>query len=339
MGSLVTLICTAILGSILLLPGSIPIFGTGSAWSAPAPIGEIRVLRSAEVRQKDVSLADICDPATIPQEWKAILAGLNIGDAPLAGSEKFIDPGQLRGYLVRLLESQGVSSSDVKLDIPERIVIRRESVQISQEQIEAIFRKYVVEHSPWKPEDVTVQRVHFSGLPSIPSGPMTYEFIPNPKERFIGNTTASIDFYVSGEKVRSLGVAGRIEVQQNVFIAARPIKQNEIITQADLIVQKVSITDGADRFAMRADQVENRRVLRNVGVQQPIELKDLDKPLVLKRGDPVMIVFDLPGLQVTAKGQVNVDAGVGDTLAVTNISSKKTVYCKVVDSQTVRAVR
>jgi len=88
---------------------------------------------------------------------------------------------------------------------------------------------------------------------------------------------------------------------------------------------------------MKPDQVENRRVLRNVSIHQPIELKDLDKPLVLKRGDPVTIIFDLPGLQVTAKGQVNVDAGVGDTLAVTNISSKKTVYCKVVDSQTVRA--
>ena len=44
-------------------------------------------------------------------------------------------------------------------------------------------------------------------------------------------------------------------------------------------------------------------------------------------------------LKVTAKGQVNVDAGVGDTLPVTNISSKKTVYCKVVDAQTVRAAQ
>ena len=74
-------------------------------------------------------------------------------------------------------------------------------------------------------------------------------------------------------------------------------------------------------------------------MHQPIELKDLDKPLVLKRGDPVMIVFDQPGLQVSAKGQANADGGVGDTLAVTNVSSKKTVVCKVVDGQTVRATR
>jgi flagella basal body P-ring formation protein FlgA len=85
--------------------------------------------------------------------------------------------------------------------------------------------------------------------------------------------------------------------------------------------------------------VENRRVLRNIGVHQPIELQNLDKPLVLKRGDPVMIVYDQPGIQVTAKGQANGDGGVGDSLSVVNVSSKKTIVCRVVDSQTVQAAR
>ena len=59
---------------------------------------------------------------------------------------------------------------------------------------------------------------------------MTYEVISGPKERFIGNITANIDFFVNGEKVRTLGVAGRIEVHRMVYLAARPLKQNEIIT-------------------------------------------------------------------------------------------------------------
>ena len=143
MNSFVTLALTAVWSLSFLLPLSIPVSGTGTAWGAPAPISEIRVLRNAEVKQKDVSLADICDRATISQEWQVVLSGINIGDAPLAGSEKFIDPGQLKDYLVRVIESQGLNSSDVKLDIPDRIVVRRESTLISQEQIEAIFTKYI----------------------------------------------------------------------------------------------------------------------------------------------------------------------------------------------------
>ncbi len=207
-----------------------PVAGVDSAWSAPGPISEIRVLRNITVNQKDVSLVEICDPETLPGEWKSIMGGLNIGDAPPAGSEKFIDPGQLRTYLVRLLDSYGINSSDVKLDIPDKIVVRRESTQITQEQIEEIFKKFVLENSPWKQEEINIQRVRFSGIPVIPTGKMTYEVTASsPKERFIGNVTATIDFYVNGEKARTLSVVGKVEVFGNVYLASRPLKQNEMI--------------------------------------------------------------------------------------------------------------
>ncbi|MHC1725551.1 MAG: flagellar basal body P-ring formation chaperone FlgA [Syntrophobacteraceae bacterium] len=316
-----------------------PVSGANQAWCAPSPITEIRILKNVTVNQKEVSLAEICDLETLSEEWKSIMRGLNIGDAPPVGSEKFIDPAQLRAYLVRLIESRGIESSELKLDIPERIVIRRESVQITQEQVETIFKQFVLENSPWKQQEISIQRVRFTGVPVIPAGVMRHEMTVSPKERYIGNVTASIDFYVNGEKARTLGVVGRVEVMGNVFLASRPIKQNEMIGSADLQMKKINITDAADRFATRLDQVENRRALRNIGTHQPVELKDLDKPLVLKRGDPVMIVYDQPGLQLTAKGQVSADGGIGDTLAVMNVSSKKTVHCKVLDAQTVRVTR
>ncbi len=267
------------------------------------------------------------------------MGSLNIGDAPQAGSEKFIDPGQLKTYLIRLLDSYGVDSSDVKFDIPDRIIIRRESTQITQEQVLEIFKKFVLENSPWRREEINILSVHFSDIPAIPTGKMTYEITVSPKERFIGNVTATIDFYVNGEKARTLNVVSRVEVFGKAYLASHPLKQNQMITEADVEVQKINLTDVADRFATSLDQVENRRVLRNVGTHQPLELKDLDKPLVIKRGDMVKIVYDQPGLSVTAKGQVNADGSVGDTLAVTNVTSQKRIYCKVVDAQTVRAVR
>lgn len=341
MRSLVTLANAALSGLLVLAAALlIPLCGPDPASSGQAQVSEIRILGNVAVNKKDVYLADICDAEMLSGEWKSLARSINIGDAPPAGSEKFVDPNQLRTYLTKLLESRGVNVAEVKLDIPDKIIVRRESVQITPEQVETIFRQYVAEHSPWKEQEFSVSRVHFNGLPVIPSGPMSWEVIPaTAKERFIGNVTANIEFYVNGEKARTLGVTGRVEVFANVYLASRPLKQNEMITAADLKVQRTNITESADRFAMRSDQVENRRVLRNIGMHQPIELKDLDKPLVLKRGDPVTILYELPGLQVTAKGQANADGSVGDTLAVVNVSSHKTVVCKVVDGQTVRAAQ
>lgn len=328
-----TLMFAALFGGLSML------HGMDNAWSATESLTEIRILQNVTVKQQDVSLADICDMTTIPPEWESILSGLNIGDAPAAASEKFIDPGQLRSYLVRLLESRGINADDVKLDIPDKIIIRRDAAQISQEQIENIFKKFIADNSPWNPQDVEIRRIRASGLPVIPTGHMTYEVTPATRERYMGNVTLNVDFFVNGEKVRTLGVMGRVDVYGNVYQAVRPLRQNEIITAADLELHRINITEGPDKYAMRPDQVENRRVLHGIGVHQSLELKNLDKPLVLKRGAPVTIIYDQPGIQVTAKGQVNADAGIGDTLAVTNISSKKTIFCKVLDSQTVRATR
>ncbi len=331
----------ALIFLVPVLPAVMSATGIDSAWGAsPGPISEIRVLSNITVNDKDVTLAEICDPETLPNEWKTIMGGLNIGDAPPAGSEKFIDPGQLRTYMVRLLDSYKINSSEVKFDIPDRIVVRREATRITQEMVEEIFKKYVYENSPWKPEDIKIERVHYSGIPLIPTGKMTYEVTgSSAKERMIGNVTATVDFYVNEEKARTLGVVGKVEVYGDVYLAGRPMKQNEMLTEADLEVHKMNLTDAVDRFATRLDQVENRRVLRSLGVHQPLELKDLDKPLVLKRGDQVKIVYEEPGLSVTASGKADADGGVGDTLAVTNVSSNKTVHCKVVDARTVTATR
>ena len=330
----------ALIFLVPVLPAVMSSAGVDSASGTPGPISEIRVLGNITVKDKDVTLAEICDPETLPGEWKSIMGGLNIGDAPPAGSEKFIDPGQLRTYLVRLLDSYKINSSDVKLDIPDKIIVRREATRITQEMIEDIFKKYVYENSPWKREDINIQRVRFSGIPLIPTGKMTYEVTGSPaKYRMIGNVTATVDFYVNDEKVRTLGIVGKVEVYGDVYLAARPMKQNEMLSQADLEVHKMNLTDAVDRFATRLDQVEDRRVLRSLGLHQPLELKDLDKPLVLKRGDQVKIVYEEPGLSVTASGKADADGGVGDTLAVTNVSSNKTVHCKVVDSRTVTASR
>lgn len=301
---------------------------------------QIRIKGSVMVGNRSVSLLEICDQATLPEKWKSIMGAQDIGDAPPAGSEKFIDPAQLRAYLVTLLNSHGINPEDVKLDIPSKIVVTRESTRVSQQWFEKVFKKYVMENTPWKQSDITIENVRYSGIPVVPSGTLSYTVKPvSSSQRLVGNVSISLDLYVDGEMVRTMDVLGQVEVFQNVYFAARPLKSNDMISAADLEVRRMNVTDAMDRYATQPDQVENRRVLYEVGEHQPLELAHLDKPLVIKRGDPVSIVYEAPGLLVSAKGRANGDAGIGDTLAVTNTSSTKTIYCKVVDSQTVKAVQ
>ena len=337
-------VIVALLTAVFFMLSPLPAMArTTDAATAPGGSGrleEIHVLGAVMVRDRNVSLLEICDSKTLSAKWKSILATQNIGDAPPAGSEKFVDPAQLRSYLVSLLGANGMNPADVKLDIPSKIVVTRESTSVSRQWAEDVFNKYVMENTPWKRSDITIENVRLSGIPAIPAGKLTYTVRPvTSPRRLTGNVSLSVDLYVDGEMVRTMDVLGRVEVQENVYFASRPLKRNEIISAADLEMRRMNVTDAVDRYATQPEQVENRRVTYEVGMHQPLELRDLDKPLVIKRGDPVKIVYEAPGLMVSANGRANGDAGVGDTLAVTNTSSTKTIYCKVLDSQTVKAVQ
>jgi flagella basal body P-ring formation protein FlgA len=331
---------TAVFSLFALLPATAR---TNDALTPPGgsqPLREIRIISSVIVRDNNVTLLQICDPSTLPEKWKSIMGAQDIGDAPPVGSEKFVEPTQLRAFLITLLNSHGVNPASVKLDIPSKVVVTRASTRLTQQWVENVFRKYVMENTPWKASDINIENIRLSGIAEIPCGTLSYTVRPvTSSQRLIGNVSLSVDLYVDGQMARTINVLGQVEVYQNVYFASRPLKRNDIISTADLEVRRMDITDSVDRYATHPEQVQNHRVLYNVGVHQPLTLSVLDKPLVIKNGDPVRIVFQAPGLVVSAKGRANADGAIGDTLAVTNTSSTKTIYCKVLDSQTVKAVQ
>lgn len=300
---------------------------------------EVHVLEKVSAGHKRVTLLDLVDHATIPEDWRKTMAGVDIGEAPSGGAQKYIDPKNLKPFLCRFIDSQGTASSRVQIHMPEKIVVERKSTELSQEQIEAIYRKFVMENAPWNPQDIVIQRITISGLPVIPAGEVNHEVVPSPREKFLGNVTVAVNFYVDGEKARSLKVAGKVDVYQNVVQLNRPLRQNETITEADIEIQRINIAETPDRYVTQPEQVINKRLVRSVGARQPLEPRHLDRPLVLKKGDPVTIVYDQPGLKVTAKGQAQENGSSGSTIRVHNVASNKTVLCRVLDGETVQAVQ
>ena len=303
MRSAIIAMLTGLFSLFSLLPATAQTSVPVTARGANRPLEQIRILGSVMVRERSVSLLEICDPATLPSKWKSIMGAQNIGDAPPVGTEKFVDPAQLRSYLVTLLSSNGINPAGVELEIPSKIVVTRESTSVSQQWIENVFKKYVMQNTAWKHSDITIENVRVSGISVVPTGTLTYTVRPvTSAQRLTGNVSISLTLYVDGEMVRALDVLGQVEVFDNVYFASRPLKRNQIISAADLEIHRMNITDTADRYATQPEQVENRRVIYEVGAHQPLELRDLDKPLVIKRGDPVRIVYEAPGLHGERKG-------------------------------------
>lgn len=336
----VTAFLAALSWIVLVVPAvSIPGALFGSVAEAVEDLQEVHVLGNVSARHNRVTLLDLVDRGTIPDPWRKSMASVDIGEAPSIGAQKYIDPKNLHPFLSQFIESQGTASNRVKIHLPERIVVERKSMELSQDQIEEIFRKAIADHAPWNREDMSIQRITISGQAVLPEGELTHEVAFSPREKFIGNVTATIDLHVDGEKIRSLRVMGRIDLNVNVVQLTRPLKQNDTIEPDDLETRSITIGESPDLYICRAEHAVGKRLVRNTGPHQPLMAKDLDKALVIKKGDMVTIVYDHPGLKLTAKGQAKEDGAQGESIRIHNSTSNKTILCRIIDAQTVEATQ
>lgn len=315
-----------------------PGFGPPSYCQAMTQLTKLKVLSEVRAERRHVSLLDLCDPAGIPDDWKKTMSEVDIGESPAAGAEKVINPAQLKAFIESFLSTQSYDSSKVQIALPTSIRVTRLSVLVPKERIESIFKDYIAKNAPWNPRDVVIGPIYYPGNVELPAGDMTYEITANPQERFIGNVGITIQFIVGGEKDRSIRVTGKIELFQNVVHAIHVLKRNDIITEADVQLEKTNVSDSPDRFAGSIDQVVGKRVTRELAINQPIVLSELATPLAFKSGATVTIVYEQGALRVTAKGQTRQDGSIGSMVRVVNVMTNRMITCRVIDASTVQAV-
>lgn len=324
---------------ICLVPWEGSGLGAPASCQAMTQITKLNVLSEVKAGRKRVNLLDLCESTNVPEDWKTAMSAVDIGESPAAGTEKVINPQQLKSFIENFLKSQGYEASQVQIVLPDKISVRRLSMLVPREQIEAIYKDFITSKAPWNPQDMVIRAVYCSETVELPSGDMSYEVTANPRERFMGNVGVTIQFNVNGEKERALRVTGKVELYQNVVHAVRALKRNDVISEADIELQKINVSDAPDRFASSLEQVAGKRVLRETGVHKPIALSDLDNPAALKRGSTVTIVYEQGGLRLTAKGQTREDATIGSSIRVVNIMTNRTISCRVLDATTVQAMR
>ena len=322
---------------IMLAAGSS--IGMSISCPAMAPIRELQVGAEVWIESERVTILNLFEADKLPEEWQHLLAGIDLGEAPAMGQEKFIGSAPLRSYLENLLSSHGLDPSQVIIRLPpDQIVIKRKTNRIAGREIEEIYRNHILSNAPWRPEDLEISGITHSGEAELPAGNVTHVVEANPRERYLGNVILTVHFFADGRKKRSIRVAGKVQLHREVVVAARPLSRHDILTDFDVQIQRIPVGENSERLALSVEQVVGRRLLRDVVLNQPLMLTDLDSPLILRKGAPVTILYEQPGLRISARGQAREDGGTGKPIRVLNTQTNRTVVSEILDGSTVRAI-
>ena len=129
----------------------------------------------------------------------------------------------------------------------------------------------------------------------------------------------------------------RARVTAMVAIAAAPVAANEALTDAQVTIERRDISNIADPISSPVEAVGqmSRRMLRPGDI---LRSGQLSSPVLVKRGDAVLMVARRDGIEVSAAGEA-LDAGArGAVIRVRNAGSGQVVRMRVAGQGTVEPV-
>jgi len=140
------------------------------------------------------------------------------------------------------------------------------------------------------------------------------------------------------------GAAGQLQIANatgtaypviDVPALAHDLASGEVIAAPDLVTVELPAERASATLMTGADMLSGQAARRALRARQPIFSYDVRKPVIVKKGELVTIVFALPGIELTAAGQALSDGGKGDVIAVLNARSRRTIEGRVSGAGTV----
>jgi len=299
-------------------------------YSSVMAVTTVRALEKAKVSSKLIRLGEI---SVIEGEDRLLVEALNsivLCKAPSPGEMKEISAN----YIEAKVRQNDIDSAALILNLPEKIQVVSEAVEISSQNIKEIIKNFILKKMPWDPQQVSIKVSDTKGI-ALSAGKITYEVIPQKREDYLGTTNLLLVFMLNGREEKRLWVTTHIDVSKEVVLSNQPLKRHHIITEEDIHLEKKNLAELPHNVITDPLEVIGKRTRRAIDPHVPLRLSFLEVPPLVKRGDLVTIVAETDALKITTQGIVTENGCKGEMVRVINTGSRKEVYARVVDSRTV----
>jgi len=295
----------------------------------PPPAERVAVAPESVVDGASVRLGDV---AALEGERAQQLAGLVLAPAPAPGESRSIAGSRVLAALQRELGTLDV----VRYTIPALVRVRRASQDVTEETIREVVERYLVEQFADGQREARLRSLEVPGVVRIPPGPFEARVAVPPGAAVVGRARLQVELVQEGTVVRTVWITADVALEGTVVVARRPIARGETIGAEDLTVERREIpANGGDLVSdpLEAEGLVARAALPALA---PLRREQLTAPILVRRGDAVLLVAERGGLRLTVPAEVQDEAAAGESVRVTNRVSKKDVVARVLDARTVR---
>ena len=124
---------------------------------------------------------------------------------------------------------------------------------------------------------------------------------------------------------RPVDVNGRAWALVQVPALIQAHRAGELIAPEDVQWIKVRQARLRPDTVLEAQALEGKAARRGVRAGQPLRTADFKRPAAVQKGQIITIVYQAPGLRLTARGRATQEAALGEALRVVNLQSSRTI--------------
>lgn len=287
-----------------------------TAVSVPAFAESQLVLRQeAYVEGPQILLGDI---AEIDSDRYEELADIEISVAPLPGQSKQLQAGLVQSRI----EHAGIPAEEFNLAGPRLVKTTTLHLEVSPETLEQDLREFIDVHMPWPAANATVDLVVPTFQVVVPMGDITIDWRPTPTYEYVGSGSFRGEIRVDGDLKKTVLCRANIEAYGEVVVAAAEIPRGQPVTSSNVTTQVAAISTLKTGAVTSVQSILGQVARSTIFPGQVITERQVLPPLLIKRGQVVLVEARMGSLVVRTRAKARSDGRLGEIINCENTESK-----------------
>ncbi|MDP6068032.1 MAG: flagellar basal body P-ring formation chaperone FlgA [Alphaproteobacteria bacterium] len=129
---------------------------------------------------------------------------------------------------------------------------------------------------------------------------------------------------------RGYRISGQVHTLVEVPVLNAPVKVGQVISRDDVDWIEIRSRNLKRNQVVDIDELVGFTPRRPVKVNEPLRRRDLQRPVVVAKGELVTIAVSIPGMTLMVTGRAKDNGSLGDAIRVVNTQTHRTVEAVVV---------
>ena len=133
-----------------------------------------------------------------------------------------------------------------------------------------------------------------------------------------------------------VAVTVKPDIYLQVLMAKETLERGHVLSASDVTLRKFNISTLRGGYVTRPDDVVGLTLKRRLRELQPLSMSQLDSPVLVERGQRVLMIASQDGVEARTMGIASKKGRKGEMIKVKNESSERDVTATVIDMGVVR---